>query len=256
MWQRHAGAFFNAQSLEELRPLQDIWDHGLKSHVSLISDLHAYRDGENAVVTLRLNFLSSAPRLDLPIGSCERLHLRKFGDIWQILPDKKNISKSVGRVPVVEDLLLDNALQIAKPPSLMAEESLQKCQSNLKQIGKAFFSYTQDYDEKWSPFDDWQKQILAYVRDGKVFACSNAKEDDTSYSYNPAFRGATLAAVAAPAQTVLLYEGEDRKFDFRHEVNGVKLTNILFADGHVEAYSQETLDAAMKDRMVQWKLEQ
>jgi prepilin-type processing-associated H-X9-DG protein len=98
---------------------------------------------------------------------------------------------------------------------------------------------------------------LAYSRnDQQVFNCPAEKPDEQSYSYNPEFRGARLAAVAAPAQTILLYEGKDQKFDFRHELNGIKLTNILFADGHVKAYSPETLEAAMKDQMLQWNLEQ
>jgi hypothetical protein len=147
---------FNAQSLDELRPIQEVWNHGLKSRVNLISDLHAYRDGDNAVVTLRLNFLSNTPRPDIPSGSSERLHLKKFGEIWQILPEKENVSGQLGRVPVLEDWLVDTAKRISKPPSLTAEENWQQCQSNLKKIGKAFFDYTRDYDEKWPPLDDWQ----------------------------------------------------------------------------------------------------
>jgi prepilin-type processing-associated H-X9-DG protein len=247
----------DAEPTERLQPLVESMKTYLVFSAFSISDLHSYRHNNYATITLGL-VEGRAIDAEFKNISTERLRLKRAEDRWLIHPQQEpQISFwPLPPRPIAEDILDYFAAKMTNAKFLQQEKELWQCQSNLKQIGLGIMQYAQDYEEEFPPLENWQTELLPYVqRNENLFQCAAVK-GGKSYSYNPAFRGATLAAVAAPAQTILLYEGKDQKFDFRHEVNGVKFTNILFADGHVKAYSQETLDAAMKDEMVQWKLEQ
>lgn len=108
------------------------------------------------------------------------------------------------------------------------------CLSNEQQLGLAFMQYTQDYDELYPSTDNygssWAKTVYPYVKSLGVFACP----DDTyplptgwitlptdtvkvSYVANSYVMDPTntqisqpynLAALSAPASSVLLYEGD------------------------------------------------
>lgn len=237
----------------KLAPLQQLLSEQLSKVVLLARDVHAYRVGDNATVTLWLDFVMTA-KLPNTIGTSERFRLSRINNQWLIQPKhdaKQSLAAAWGTIP--EDMLDRFAAKMTNAQYLQEEFANETCQSQLLQIGRAFFQYAQDFDENFPPLENWQKEILPYIKDEKVFKCPLAGPEETSYSYNPELNGVQLAAFAAPAQTILLYEGKDQKFEFRHEVNGVKLTNILFADGHVKAYSREALDAAMKDGMMPWK---
>ena len=68
------------------------------------------------------------------------------------------------------------------------------CSSNLKQIGIAWSSYTQDYDETVSPFTDsgssggytfnWMETLQPYVKSIQVMKCPSNAQKACSYTYN------------------------------------------------------------------------
>lgn len=79
------------------------------------------------------------------------------------------------------------------------------CQSNLKQIGLAFFQYTQDYDEKWplsefayrfpasqyptQPWSSWDILVQPYMKSTQIFTCPS---DASSPSINVPNFGSNL----------------------------------------------------------------
>jgi prepilin-type N-terminal cleavage/methylation domain-containing protein/prepilin-type processing-associated H-X9-DG protein len=110
------------------------------------------------------------------------------------------------------------------------------CLSNEKQLGLGFIQYVQDNDETF-PKDSnggfengWAGQIYPYVKSTGVFACpddpskpSVAGAYTLSYGMNTNLMeaapthyseaGATIAAQAAPASTVLLFEVQGSEFN-------------------------------------------
>jgi prepilin-type N-terminal cleavage/methylation domain-containing protein/prepilin-type processing-associated H-X9-DG protein len=156
------------------------------------------------------------------------------------------------------------------------------CLSNLKQIGLGVMQYTQDYDERLprrvagTPADEygadnnaltWKIIIEPYVKSRQLFACPSNSGNATNDVSEPAYpvsyvtngandiidagggttampkgTGVSLAAVGAPAQTILITEcspdwlftetGFNDSGTFAGHLNTV---NFLFADGHVKA---------------------
>ena len=108
------------------------------------------------------------------------------------------------------------------------------CLSNMKQLGLAVAQYTQDFDEtepngynKFGAENGWASQIFPYVKSVAAFACpddssignqSVGEVKSTSYGLNSNFginpypatptvaMAQTLAAFAAPSNTVMLFE--------------------------------------------------
>ena len=110
------------------------------------------------------------------------------------------------------------------------------CISNEKQLALGIIMYVQDYDEtfprKKAPYNDL---IFPYVKNKAIFACPSDAKGTISYTFNPNLQGAKLAEMVSPAETVLLYEGKDKKFAFKHEGK----TAVAFADGHVKLLTPE-----------------
>lgn len=74
--------------------------------------------------------------------------------------------------------------------------------------------------------------------------------DRPTYSFNQELPGKTLDEAGPASCVILVYEGHEKKFEYRH-MNDT-LTNILFVDGHVATYTAEQLQRAMLDGQVVW----
>ena len=159
------------------------------------------------------------------------------------------------------------------------------CQSNLKQIGLAFVQYTQDADEKFPCFNSgtgdrgWATEIYPFVKSTGVYKCpddsiANSKVSygmnyaifggiptnpyDPNIAYNQNKNGMSLAQLASPASTVLVYEGNadshdpsvpasltpdtfsgvgnGNSYDIAnyHDKDATQSENYLACDGHVK----------------------
>jgi prepilin-type N-terminal cleavage/methylation domain-containing protein/prepilin-type processing-associated H-X9-DG protein len=120
------------------------------------------------------------------------------------------------------------------------------CQSNLKQIGIAMMQYTQDYDEKYIPFqgpisqttssgapglgETFVSVIQPYIKSTQVFICPSATGTTVttsgtagdhnwgvtgsdwhdpstgSYGMNTSLEDSSLASVSAPATRILFFD--------------------------------------------------
>ena len=138
------------------------------------------------------------------------------------------------------------------------EGSRPSCQSNLKQLGLAYVQYTQDYDEKYpqgvnAAGNGWAGKIYPYVKTTGIYRCPDESADKpaVSYAQSQALTGRPLTALAAPIDTVELYEFTTPNCDpstpeavsatglsasqnsTRHDPQTFAL-NFLAADGHVK----------------------
>lgn len=157
------------------------------------------------------------------------------------------------------------------------------CLSNTKQIGSATMMYSQDYDEifpwMWqggasavhvpegetasSNYYTWAEFIYPYVKNKGVFQCPSFKRTQAqmpyttfpfSYNYNGAsgvgLSGAAMAAVEAPATTVLVYDGQGTMDcwwyanDQASLVSGISVANP--ASASPVAWSQAQLDTVRR----------
>ena len=154
------------------------------------------------------------------------------------------------------------------------------CQSNLKQLGLAFIQYSQDADEKYPAFNSgdvadrgWATEIYPFVKSTGIYKCpdDSVANSKVSYGMNYAIFGGTpaggynenkagmsLAQLAGPASTVLVYEGSNDTQDpsvpgtltpntfsgigngnladisNRHDKDPTMSENYLACDGHVK----------------------
>ena len=146
------------------------------------------------------------------------------------------------------------------------------CQSNLKQIGIAFTQYTQDADEKFPGYgisntsQGWASAIYPFVKSTGVYKCPDDSigGEKVSYGMNYAIfvgvitgsenkSGMSLAQLAGPASTVLVYEGNGDGSDPSipnalsgyssgnlsdianyHDKDATRSANYLACDGHVK----------------------
>lgn len=157
------------------------------------------------------------------------------------------------------------------------------CASNEKQIGIAILSYMQDYDETFPSFDQDDQDIATvpwtlpgrmnpYLKGYKIWKCPSvpATLGGTTCSYlgnGVLFQGSpqtvTIARVESAERVVMIQEGDALSQGWRlrpldSSGSGTAFTdwwcgatfhaggqNLLFVDGHVKWFKQETQNSSM-----------
>ena len=124
------------------------------------------------------------------------------------------------------------------------------CQSNMKQLGLAFIQYQQDADEAFPPGEaggsagygmGWASRIYPFVKSTGVYKCPDdstaanvAGNSPLSYGFNADLHlynnnvptGVALAALNAPASTVLLFEVQNTVAAGGAAGSGTPITSI------------------------------
>jgi len=124
-------------------------------------------------------------------------------------------------------------------PAQVEERDRQRqrwCLSNMKQLLLGLLMYC----EQGNPLrPTWVEDISTYVRNDPLFRCPSRQELKVGFALNQALLGLTLADIARPAETVLLFEsnvGGDSPIGGARDVpdGGVhgEGINVGFADGH------------------------
>ena len=221
----------------------------------LISEVHTYINGKNATVTL--HFLASVDKEKqkiMVIESVERIKLHKNENTWQIVPEYHEPMEPIMGTPMLAEDILGNFFRVfVTADALSAAGTEAACQSNMKQLGLGIMMHVQDFDEVFTLTDDWVQQLLPYVKNEVITKCPAGENKNTAYSINNGLKGKKLVDLRGREHVIMVYEGQDGKFEYRHRTNTA--TNILFADGHVKAYSKNELDLALQNGTVRWKPE-
>ena len=258
VWAYNLGDLKSAlQCVQNAPPNEHVraYEAALKQHIQSlnvrIGDLHSYQNDERATVTL---LLTNQPEIENhSAGStCERLHLRRENDIWRIIPSIAPLQPD--NEWTQEDSLARLAKFMGTPDGSTIERqySLAKsCQSNLRQVGLAFWQFVRDSEgAKFPARSDFKNQLKPYIVDDRIYLCPNV-ELQSGFSLNAALFDKPLAGLNS--QTIIIYEGKDQKIEFRHHFVGQDWTNIVFINGEAKSYSKESLEAALKNGEVRWK---
>lgn len=128
------------------------------------------------------------------------------------------------------------------------------CASSLKQLELGLMMYASDYDGRFPTADRWPTSTFPYLKNASVYVCpSDARSSkqidtagatptsggiETSYTMNRSIEHARIRRLAAPVETVALYEGATLSGDLTTPAvrHGGGL-NVGFADGHVRWYA-------------------
>ncbi len=111
-----------------------------------------------------------------------------------------------------------------------------RCKSNLFQLAQAIFMYTSDHQGYLPDHQDWEQQVLVYLKNRQVFRCPDASVKQSQYyRLNPKLSGEKLKKISDPKETILLFECDNEGdpvarhhfMEFRH------LCNVVFVDGRV-----------------------
>ncbi len=126
------------------------------------------------------------------------------------------------------------------------------CQSNLKQVALGMLMYAQDWDEAYVLADRWPEAIQPYLHNNALYVCpsdplpyrSQLDAILMSYTMNQALDGKLLKHTAAPAETPMIFDGDElsggqTNARFRHEGT----VGVAYSDGHVRLVPQADWDA-------------
>ncbi len=134
------------------------------------------------------------------------------------------------------------------------------CQSNLRQMGLAFFMYNTDHDEIYTPVTNWKARIQPYIKSTEINRCPSRPQLPWYYGqgfniglanpYVQGFAGMSEGAVSVPADKILVAEWErcnagppigPKAFLAGGATSYWSVTrvhgggaNLLFGDGHVK----------------------
>ncbi|MBM3459949.1 MAG: hypothetical protein FJX77_15620 [Armatimonadetes bacterium] len=113
----------------------------------------------------------------------------------------------------------------------------ERCRQTLRVLMGATVLYATDHDDRFAfTARNYQSRLLAYVRkDPRAFHCA---ETGTPYTLNPKMEGAPTRRMFRPGATVVFYEGQGGKLDFRHDGQSL----VGFADGSVRLVSPAELE--------------
>ena len=140
------------------------------------------------------------------------------------------------------------------------------CLSNLRQLGTAFFMYTQDYDECFMMTANWKANLQPYIKNTQINTCPSRKDLPWYYGQGlnigctaPLVTGIPLqseSAIVSPASKILvaewdrcnagppcgptgLYSGGATCYWAVTRVHGGG-SNVVFCDGHAKWLSPST----------------
>lgn len=132
------------------------------------------------------------------------------------------------------------------------------CLSNVKQLCLGFLMYSQDHDEVLPP-EGWVAETYPYVNNHDIYRCPARPDQTVGYAMNEQLAGVSLAQIAEPAKTVLLFEtflDEESPIGGPETVpeEGVHEGGIVcgFADGHAKwVPAEEARDLLARPGQVQ-----
>lgn len=112
------------------------------------------------------------------------------------------------------------------------------CLSTIKQLSLACLQYASDNNNTLPNAATWQQDIQPYLTPGFTWDCPSANRGQQSYEFNSNLSGQSLAAIADPASTPMVYDGGLGSGSGPHAGGW----NIGFVDGHTRWMSQSGLN--------------
>lgn len=173
----------------------------------------------------------------------------KVGDylIWQIEPDETVLNRwESPTVGIIERM----AAYIGFPERAIENNQANVSLNNAKEVLVTLLGFSSDPfstdADRNAPVSNatLKEKLLRYVKNEDVFTAPGGAKGSVGYRLNLALGNFfDLTRVAAPAETVALYESKNDDLDFRYDGKAV----VAFADGHVALVSRE------EAKLLRWK---
>jgi prepilin-type processing-associated H-X9-DG protein len=119
---------------------------------------------------------------------------------------------------------------------------LDRCMSNLKALASAQLMYANDYRDQLPIASQWGDLIRPYVKPDEYRCPSIPKGQGFGYAMNVRLSRQKVSRLTMPSQIPLLYDSSNLAWNAHDPVTSlpnpprhIRLNNIAFADGHVEA---------------------
>jgi prepilin-type processing-associated H-X9-DG protein len=202
---------------------------------AVLSRIKVYKDekGEEALVSFELGWQPSTDE-----SSEEVVLVRKVGDVWKMVAPDPLLRRSRNAIDSI-DTASNLTFLVRYPKAVLAGRAMAKevnSLSNVKQISLGLIMYAQDYDEVFIPdAARFKETILPYIKSEAVFTSPFDPAGTISYKFNPQLVRKSMAKIAEPANTVMVFEGEHKKLLFRYDGKAV----VGFADGHAKFVTPE-----------------
>lgn len=232
-WLAASGRVSGGKNEAELKPVIEDLKATYGNWRLSLREMHISEEEEGfEVVKIRLRLQD---KFGNKISHEERLNLQFDGKLWKIVPLAPETARYAFHGNLDSDIL-ENLATCLQNPGLANEYKARTCMNNLKQLGLAAAMFMQDWDEKFqlkaNTFADY---LRPYFRDKDILVCPAHPDEAIGYSFNAKLQNVTADQIQDPAKTVLFYEGQNEKLNFRHGTR----TAVAFADGHVSLVSAE-----------------
>jgi hypothetical protein len=176
--------------------------------------------GSKAMLTVRVEFHSK--KGNDRQATTETVHLERTRRGWQFVP-----SFDFGELGLFGRMIAN----IAKPNRtdeirLAANRAADSCR-RLKELAEATLRFAASHNDTIATTAArWRRDIGALIKDQGKFTAPGAKPGTQSFQLNDAVAGLKITG-KMPLDMVMLYEGKNRRLDFRYEGRGV----VAFMDG-------------------------
>jgi prepilin-type processing-associated H-X9-DG protein len=233
-WQDASQRVMSGKPEAELKPVIEDLKAACGGWRLTVEDVQATHDEETDFADARIR-LRLQDRIGNKIFHDERLSLRMQNKMWKILPLSVAEERNALWGDFDSDILKNLATCFFAPEFLLKAKSME-CMNHLKQLGLAAMQFVQDFDEKYAlKANIFADYLRPYFRNDEILICPAHPDATIGYSFNAKLQNVTLAQIQDPAKTVLFYEGQNEKLEFRHGTR----TAVAFADGHVSLVSAE-----------------
>lgn len=219
----YGGKYDDRMALSMANASRDGWPHIAISNVKV--------DLQRGSATLSFTSLVTMPR-QRDERQSDHVDARRAGSAWKLVP---------GEEPRGADAPIRSlSYMFAHPELVVRAHGAAKATmslSKVKQLGTAVLMFSGDnHDRIAFTAAGARRALRPYLKSEELWTAPDDPKGTMSYHFNPAMLGRSLSAVAAPAETVLLYEGKDGKLNFRYRGRAA----VCFADGHAKLINRAT----------------
>ncbi len=179
----------------------------------------------------------------------ETLLIVEGGVLYKINPETMELEgqlayakKSGGMADILPWLMMARA-EAAQDEVAHAQEPIDTCRSNLKQLSLGFMMYIEDFGQVL-PGEDWAQTTQPYLKNVQILTCPSRPELEVGYAMNEKLLEAEVGRIRNVSRTIMLFEsniggespigGPEALPD--EPIHGDQIV-VAFVDGHVENVS-------------------
>ena len=197
----------------------------------LVSDLKTIVNGERAMVTLKLS-VPISPSSTRRETVASKLKLTRQDGSWKITPAPISILSSYSGT----DYLYFVATLLRHPDAGQKATYEAICARNMRSLFVAYVGYHDAHNGAPLNPSEFKKEILPFLKSAATLHCPADTTGQVSYRYNAAgSQSFGIVKASNLNRTVLFYEGQNGKLDFRHD----GIAHVVTADGEMRGVNRQ-----------------